>query len=240
MNFDQIKNLPKKIDPCPIAEAIIELRFDTKLPKETLIGIIYPKFKDKYPNFNSLPITQLPVDFIESQPNLKYAPYYKLDNKDFIFQVGPRSFSIVCPKEYKGWPLFFQEIKWIFKQINELEIIKTPERLGIRYINFFKNLNIFENIKTELSLGGHSLIKNVNTLRTEFEVANYNCVYQITNNSLLQGKESGSSIDIDLITQTDLKSANYEKIIDEAHEMEKKLFFGILKDEFLNQLQPEY
>jgi uncharacterized protein (TIGR04255 family) len=33
--------MPIKITPCPIVEAIIEIRFTTMLPSEAIFGIIY-------------------------------------------------------------------------------------------------------------------------------------------------------------------------------------------------------
>jgi uncharacterized protein (TIGR04255 family) len=236
-NLDQ---LPKKINPCPITEAIVELRFESKVPREVMVGIIYNKFKTRYPNLSPLPITQLSVDFIESQPNLKYAPYYSLKNNDYTFQIGPRCFSLVCPKEYKSWKSYYNEIKWVFKHVNDLEIIKAPERLGVRYVNFFKGINIFEKIKTDLTLGGNSLIKNVNTLRTEFNIEKFRCIYQISNNSYFLNTDKGSSVDIDLIFEKNIDIANCESLIDDAHGIEKKLFFGVLQEDFLESLNPEY
>ena len=84
------------------------------------------------------------------------------------------------------------------------------------------------------------MVKNVNTLQTEFDFENFHCVIRIANNSLFNGVTRGSSIDIDLITEKDLLPSNYENIILAAHTMEKRYFFGILKDEFLAQFDPEY
>jgi uncharacterized protein (TIGR04255 family) len=240
MIFKELERVPKKITPCPIAEAVVELRFDAKAPSEAITGIVYEKLKDKYPEFNSLPITRLPLDIINSQPNLLFAPHYKFTNKDFILQLGPKCFSVICAKDYKGWDSYLKEIKWIFEVMNKLDVIEKPLGLGVRYINFFEKNDIFENIKIDLSLAGNSLVKNVNTLQTEFDLESLHCVVRITNNSLLNGVTKGSSIDIDLIADKNLNALNYEKIIMSAHEIGKKIFFGILKDEFLKQFNPEY
>jgi len=52
--------IPKKIDPCPIVEAIVEIRFDSNLPGDAIFGVIYNQFKEDYPKFTKLPILQLP------------------------------------------------------------------------------------------------------------------------------------------------------------------------------------
>lgn len=48
--------LPKKIDPCPIVDAIIEIRFSTNIHPSAVFGVIYNEFKDKYPTVEKLPI----------------------------------------------------------------------------------------------------------------------------------------------------------------------------------------
>ncbi|KJR40515.1 hypothetical protein MCHI_003591, partial [Candidatus Magnetoovum chiemensis] len=49
-----IMALPKKITPCPIIEAIVEIRFSTDLLSDVIIGIVYKSLKDKYPRLNKL------------------------------------------------------------------------------------------------------------------------------------------------------------------------------------------
>ena len=42
MSFPDLTiRLPEKINPCPILEAIVEIRFDSKVPHEAIFGIIY-------------------------------------------------------------------------------------------------------------------------------------------------------------------------------------------------------
>lgn len=240
MKFDNKIKLPVRIQPCPIAEAIVELRFESNVPHEVMVGFVYKKFNTRYKNLNILPIRQLPVDFIESQPNLQYSPHYSLHSSDYTFQIGPRCFSVVSKNDYKGWKSFYDEIKWVFNQMKELEIIKKPIRLGVRYVNFFNAINIFENIKMDLKLGGNSLIGNVNNVRTEFDIDKLHCIYQITNNSFLQNDQKGSCLDIDLIFENSFDIDDCDTLISAAHELEKKLFFGVLKEEFLGTLNPEY
>ena len=241
MNFDQLKSMPKRVNPCPIAEAIVELRFDSNLPADAILGVIFNKFKEKYPKFSKLPVLELPSFFRDNDPNLIFSPYYRMANDEFIFQIGPRCFSLACPKEYKGWIKYHDEIEWVFNEMRKLDFVKNPLRLGVRYINFFEKVNIFEKIQIELFLAKNSLINNTNVLRSEFDFQGYLCIVQMTNSALLDGNTQGSSLDIDVIyeNKNDIL-INHEKIIMLAHEIEKTLFFGILKDDFLATLYPEY
>lgn len=64
MHFDIIKDVvvPSRIFPCPIKEAMVELRFDSNLPASDMIaGVLYTKFKDIFPRVQNLPAHNLPI-----------------------------------------------------------------------------------------------------------------------------------------------------------------------------------
>jgi len=56
--------------------------------------------------------------------------------------------------------------------------------------------------------------------------------------------KNGSLIDIDIIRNKKIQNydfkINLEAILDRSHTMAKQLFFNILKDDFLNELEPVY
>ncbi len=240
MNFE-IEKVPKKISPCPITEAVVELRFESKLPPEVIPGVVFSPLKSMFPKIEALPVMQLPPVIRDNDPNLKFSPQYKLSNNDFIFQIGPRCLSIVCPKDYKGWTRFSEQIDKVFDVVKGLGIIDKPIRVGVRYISFFENSDIFQNLKLTMNLADNSLIGSQNIVRSEFDYQNFKCVVQIANSATLNGKTKGSSVDIDIITDkgTTILS-DFKGIVSAAHELEKKLFFSIVKPEFLKQFNPEY
>lgn len=241
MNLDS-NPVPKKINPCPIADSIVELRFDSNLTSEAILATTYGEFKERFPNIVTLPIMELPAYVRDTDPNLKFSPHYRLTNNDFVIQLGPKCFSVGCPKEYKGWDKYFEQIKWTLEVLKKLNIMSKPLRLGVRYINFFEDCDIFKKIKINLTLANNSLLSYQNVLRTEFDIDNFHCVVQLTNIAMLSGKNTkGSSIDIDVICEEKLNDITcFEDIIISAHELEKKLFFSILQDDFLKQFNPEY
>ena len=68
---------------------------------------------------------------------------------------------------------------------------------------------------------------------------------QIVNNAKVTVKnaeKSGSIIDIDTYFQQDqgLDPSNIETLLEDGHLEEKTLFFKLLKDAFLQRLNPEY
>lgn len=240
MKFELAK-LPAKISPCPIAQAIVELRFDPKLPAEVITGVVFNKFKDKYSEIEKLPIMDLPQVVRDADPNLRYAAHLRLKNKDFQLQIGPRSFSIVCPKEYKGWTLFKNAIDEAVEGLNSIDIVKKPIRIGLRYISFFEKEDVFAGLNLDIKMAGNSLIGLQNIVRTEFDYKGFKCVVQLANNALLNNKIPGSSVDIDVIRASDSSIlTDYQSNIEEAHLVEKEIFFNLMKDDFLQKFSPEY
>lgn len=242
MNFGSSR-VPKKISPCPIAEAVVELRFESNFPVEVIYGISFQKLKRHFPVQEKLPIMELPQSIRDNDPNLRFNPYFRLKNENFIFQIGPRNFSVSCPKEYKGWGAFSKQIRSVFGDLHSLGIFHKPIRVGLRYINFFEKINVFEKIKIALDLTDNSLIGFKNVIRSEFPHEDFNCVLNIANQAAINNvKITGSVIDLDVLYEKDTKNMlnNFLKIVDEAHNLEKRIFFGILREDFLHQFHPEY
>lgn len=236
--------IPKKITPCPIIEAIIEMRFESKIPAEAVFGIVYDKFKDEYKKVEKLPILQLPEIVRTEDPNFRFQPHYKLLNENYILQIGPNVLSIVNINNYVGWNEFSLKVKNTFKKINELGLITKADRLGIRYINFFE-LDIFENINLSILLSEKSLISESEqiTFRSTLKTGDFLSNLQIINKGnmiLNQIQKSGSAIDIDTYISDIPNVNNIDTLLENGHKEEKLLFFKLLKKDFLEKFDPEY
>ncbi len=240
-----LKGLPKKISPCPIVEAIVELRFSSAVLPDAIFGIIYQVFKDEFPGEpERLPILQLPDPIRSMDPALQYQPYYKLIAGNLIFQIGPRVTSLSNVKDYTGWETFSKRIKDAFSKVEKLKIIKSVERLGIRYINFFK-LDIFDNINLRILMNDSRLNTLQTTLKAEIQDDNFINILQIANKAqaTIQNEViTGSVIDIDTVSKDigETFFGEMENLLEKGHNIEKKLFFSLLKKEFLSTLNPEF
>lgn len=235
--------IPKKIYPCPIIEAIVELRFESKIPAEAVFGVVYDKFKTEYKKVEKLPILQLPEKVRTEDPSFRFQPHYKLVDENYILQIGPNVLSLVNINKYNGWNSFSTKIKNTFIKINELDLIEKINRLGIRYINFFE-LNIFENINLGILLSEKPLISEQITFRSTIKTGDFLSNLQIINNGnimLNQIQKSGSVIDIDTyIEKNGNIISDIEKLLEDGHNEEKTLFYKVLKEDFIKKLNPEY
>ncbi len=241
----QLHQLPKRISPCPIVEAIVQIRFSSAVLPDAVFGIMYQEFaKDFSGKVEKLPILQLPEPIRAVDPNLMYQPHYKLRNANLVLQVGPRVASLSNSKEYMGWDDFSRKLIEVFSRLQKLSIVKAVERLGIRYINLFKD-DIYNNINLRILMDDQPLRTLRKTLRAELEDSGFITTLQIANPAKIQLQTQaieGSVIDIDVARQsfdTDFFQ-DMEDILQKGHNIEKKLFFTLLKKEFLNTLNPEY
>jgi len=233
-------NLPKNINPCPIVDALLEVRFISNINDNAVFGLIYSVLQKDFQKVETLPIFQLPDIVRTKDPNLKYKPYYKISNDNFVIQIGPNVISISSFPKYLGWESFSKIIFDVLLKIENIEIINIIERIGIRYINFFET-NIFEKVNIKVCIGNDDILYKNTIVRTEIEQEEFNSTLQITNNAVINGK-FGSIIDIDTFKNSDLESFFSHKtdIVNNGHLREKELFYSLLKSDFLNTLNPKY
>ena len=232
--------LPKKIDPCPIIDALVEIRFSTSIHPNAVFGLIYNTIKSDFENVENLPILQLPEAIRSSDQNLKYKPHYKVISKDIVVQIGPNVISISSYPEYIGWSAFSSKIYDILSKIKAVDIITEIHRIGTRYINFFEE-DIYKNINLNIHLNDEQINYKNTVIRSEFDQGKYKSTLQIANNANNNGRV-GSIIDIDTFIITDIKHFfnNMEDFINNGHKKEKQLFFSLLKNEFLETLNPQF
>jgi len=241
--------LPKSIKPCPIIEALVEIRFNPSIPNEAVFGAIFTSFREKFAKPEALNILQIPDVIRNSDPNLRIQPHYKLQHDDYSLSVGPEVFTFSMGPEYAGWEIFYQEIQTVLNDIGKLNIIEKISRIGVRYINFFEN-GILNKIK--IGIDWENTIFNPKTSNYRFEIESENCIntLQIIEPAILESKTpqgiktmNGAVIDIDSFTGVMDNSKDMDWVIDvinQNHLEEKKVFFNLLKEEYIMELNPKY
>ena len=237
--------LPKRVEPCPIVDSVVELRFQSATFPNAVFGIIYTALKDQYSEVEKLPILQLPEQLRDSDPNFKFKAHYRVVSADkYSVQIGPDVIVIGAPDPYPGWYDFSQRIYDVVEQVLKSGIISSVTRLGIRFINFFEE-DIFDKVALHIIANDKKLSSRNTLLRTEVEKDSFLNTLQIANSvtRTINNKMSvGSIIDIDTFkdyTDTEF-NAIYREEIELGHNTEKRIFFELLKAEFLETLNPKY
>lgn len=235
------RKLPKKIELCPIIDAIVELRLETDIPSEAFFGVLYKEYGKDYPRLTKLPILQLPSVVIDSDPALLFKPHYKLWNDNFALQIGPRVLSMSSHPKYSGWTEFSKNIFKIIDDVIKQKLVKKISRVGIRYLNFFPSINIFDHVLLKITKDGSPLANRETTIRTIFETGDIKAKLNIGSNVEVVSnsqKKNGSIIDIDVISEK--VPDNIKLAIEECHGEEKRIFFGLLTEEYEKSLKPSY
>ena len=234
--------LPVKIDPCPITEAIIEIRFHTSKPEDAVFALVYNAVQDTYPQIEKMPLHGIPEDMRRADPGLAYKPLFRLSSDSHLLQVGPRVVSVIVQEPYPGWNDFSNETLRVFTLISGLGIIDSVSRLGIRYSNFF-SFDIFPKINLSVALNNKPFESEEISFRAIVPSELFRSTLRINNTSThLKRSEEGSIIDIDTFS-TDVSERFFERaeeLITKGHRVEKELFFNLLRPDFLESLNPEW
>lgn len=245
--------LPSKITPDPIIEAVIEVRFAPAVDPDAVFHFAKKSkiITDYFEKEEELPIYQLPPSIRNSEPGLKYSPYFRLKGRqqfsDYLCQIGPRVFSIVTAKEYKGSSDFLEKATTLFSSLQTSVDIERVERLGIRYIDFIEG-NVFKQIKLSVSLPETELSYENSSFRLELpKQGRFGLTLQLASNAKVtvkkEGREKiGSVLDIDAFT-TEINgewASGLEQVLKEGHLAQKSFFFGLMNDEYWKTVKVEY
>lgn len=242
-----ISSIPKKLSKCPLVDALIEIRFEASVPNSAVFGMIYSHLKDNFPgNIINLPVSQLPEQIREKDPNLKFRPLYRIESSKVILQIGTNVISVSSIIPYIGWNELSSNAEKVIDVLIKNEIINRVTRLGHRYINFFS-----EDVLPKLELylkKGDTISKDhfENTyIRTTIVENNFTNLIQIMNDAHYGSGNSnvqeGSIIDIDSFCEYEGDSflVNYKDELLKSHKSEKKVFFSLLNRELIESLEPE-
>lgn len=238
------ERLPVRINPCPVVEAIFEIRFNSTVPWINMPGMLFAKIKDRYPLQKQLPLAQVPEE-LRRAPHLANLPLVQYMSDKFLVQTGPRIVGLATKaNEYPGWSAIATELQWLIDRMKEAEIVSEIERIGVRYIDFFKG-DLFDHLLLSVRvqdkvLGGHDC--NFATVLRDDKLT---VRLSVANSAIVEFNgvpQTGSVLDVDAWFGA-LDSDVFENGLlrfEEAHKKIKELFFGLLKPDFLATLNPVY
>jgi uncharacterized protein (TIGR04255 family) len=237
--------LPDKIDD-PILEAGIEIRFRPNVPHEVIYGVLYQFLKETYPISERLPILQIPEEARSSITSFQFLPYYRLRSPktNYVVQIGAM-LSVFVLRPYKGWNALFEETKKVFSKLREIEIGQI-QRCSLKYVDVFDGdvftmLNLSISAEPELNLSGATM-----RFQSVFKQDEFACILQLSNDIQIQVDESqiikGSLLDLEVIHDQPIANffERYPEVLNKAHQTEKRIFFGLLKEQTLHSLNPVY
>lgn len=197
---------------------------------------------DNFDEIIKLPIHQIPDAIRKNDPNLKLQPVYEIRSKTetaYRILVGDATLGIAV-NNYTRWnSSFFPQIKKIFSSVIKSGKIKKINRIGLRYIDFLKDENIFETGKIKVDINHESIKNKKMFLRVEDIIDGVSYNKSITNNTKFQqNPDIGSIIDIitfvdnkNLVINDSFQSNAFFEEIDKLHIINKDKFKEVISDE---------
>ncbi len=239
------ERLPSRIEPCPIVEAAVELRFVSTESWRNLPGLLSARLRKRYPQESELPLAQIPESMRQQEAGFTYQPLLQYEGPEFLIRFGPRVLTLITRTHgYPGWPRFREELAWLWDEVAAAGFVQEGERLGVRYVDFFKQ-DIFSLVVLGVSVAGQEFAGLEQSFSTVIPWEKSTARLVLTNGAFLNdGKETrrGSILDLDAWQRLASEDVFAEAAaqIERLHEVNKKLFFGLLKPEFLATLNPVY
>jgi uncharacterized protein (TIGR04255 family) len=238
------RKIPKKLTPDLLMETILEVKFTSNVHFEIFIGKMYNVLSDQGYNYSSPTMDDLGTNDPRKQITVNLNTLQPIfENDEVTIKLTPNSIIFNCTKGYIGWDKYFPVIKNVLSIINELDLIKVYHRIGLRYINSLKNINIYDNLIDEVRITIADYKTRSTAFLTVIEDEVFNINLKVENDVKLKDQpDSVSLLDIDvyLFNEKGIKFDQIFNLVDEAHNKEKEVFVYLLKKEFIATLNPEY
>lgn len=237
----------KKISPCPIIEATIQVNCTFFFEPDLAVGLLFSSISNVFGIDNlrmeRLPILNLPEELRRADPNLRDKPYYKINCGKYYILMGLYGLSFGVNPPYAGWEDFKRFSIKVFDLLKD-NLVKGVSAISLKYLDFFKDINILEKANCSFSLNGTPITAIPTIFRTELPIDRFMKVIQITNgvhlrNPALRIDNDGSLIEIILFTKN-VSKENFNQAIEDAHYHQKNSFFELLTDEYLQTYTVEY
>lgn len=222
-----------KLPNAPLVEVIFELTWPIDNEKEQekfqfLLGDIYSKLKDEYPNRQrlvQLPNVVVPVEILANKPVYRFTK-----NGSYpLYQIGPGLLSVNTVDSHYFWEEFKNEIVKIINVLGNSYDFEENALLnvGLKYIDFFEfnfNNDAFEFLHKSLHLDiKHNIrpVKNSNpvffTFATGYKIDEIG-MFNVIINRGEYNKKDGFVIETTVITKMNFHSfATLPDWLEKAH-----------------------
>ncbi|MGI8584575.1 MAG: TIGR04255 family protein, partial [Chitinophagaceae bacterium] len=172
-------------------------------------------------------------------------------NDKISIQLSENSLVFTSLIDYIGWKDYKPEIEKALSQLMATTNIKKCTRVGLRYISEYPNQDLKDCINFKFSFGLPQFESETTAFRSEFMYNDTKVILNLNNKvpfikQELNTKQTEivrtSIIDIDVISEN-LELDNLNDLLNTIeinHTKEKEVYFSMLKDEYLQSLNPVY
>lgn len=235
--------IPRKIDD-RLKDAIVNFQFEPGIPGNAVEGAFLSLLKSEFQAVSIGQANSIQIDQLIIQPQQSF--YVHRDGK-FRVDINANSITFNLIDGYAGWSEYFAVIVSTLTSLFEAKIISKVFRIGVRYISVFDQQRIFDNIIPNLSFNPFDGTSSRAQFRIELPRQDFLVILTLINAFPKtvdeKIKEIYSVIDIDTFKLFNPMISSATELLpwlNKAHDEQKEVFFSLLKQEFINSLNPQY
>lgn len=239
--------IPKKITPDYLKDTIVQLVFNPGIPPELVLGEFKSLMDD---DFTFVASKRMPIPIqVPGLPSIVQQNYFFTNKTNEIkVEITENVIIFNCLQKYIGWTKYFPIIESTIDKLLRNGTIQNIKRIGLRFISEYPEIRIFDKLNLGLKIDIPNIRFEATQIRSEYKDEQFKIILNIANELTRTIKEPGkpdkfSIIDIDVISLFDEPVGEKNvvmSIIDKSHFKQKTIFFSLLSEIFLKDLNPEY
>ena len=211
--------------------------------------MVFRELGGLFDRLEELPLARAPRELLTAQPQLAYQVTRRLEGAGPTLLIGARTVAVTFTRPYEGWNAVRPTILHCIQAALATGMFGGVERCSIRYVNLLPvgaDEHDLSQLKLKFGLGDFALRREGVMVRSEIERDGSITVVEIMSGATLsnsQGKfepATGVLCNVDTIRFGPFEDFNRDlpMVLDEIHNTEKGVYFGLLTDETLNKLEP--
>lgn len=247
-----VRQLPKKLHKDSLRDTFVEIQFSSRFPYEIMLGKLFEALDESY-GYTSFTPSEVSTpsegpEIFQVRVN-RVGLFYR---KPIKFELRPNSIVFNHDERYPLWDVYRLEISKVLEIVFQKELISRVHRIGLRYVNEYPEKSLHEVLSSTPSLR--------NSVGFEESNCSFSVLYKVDSHisarinlvdkaPLMVSESSSKTVslfDIDVFTEENaLKEKNFDEktvmqIIENLHDIERRIFFNMLREDYLTHLKPEY
>lgn len=215
---------------------------------DLLFGMFYanPKLTQYRQKVQTLPVANVPRQFREGDPNLKYLASHQLSSDGSHIMVGDHVLGL-SQTRYRGWSELKNSVKVMLQVARGTQLIGSVERYSLKALNVLpvEYGSALEKINGKFEIAGRIATDKGFHFRTEFTTEQVTTIVEITTNAKVaidNQVRAGMLITLDTIQSANAESiwSDLDSCLEKVHWELKSLFFNLLTEETIESFGPTW
>jgi uncharacterized protein (TIGR04255 family) len=242
--------IPIRLEKDSIVESVFEVRFTSneKLVSELLPGMMFSQLKDTFPTTVNLPMKEMPAVIRQRDPELMFQPVVSLEGNGCKVNIGDKAISLGIARPYIGWGEKKKLLATVLDCLSKTGLMDKVERYSLKYVNIVPRIDkagdVFSDLRVTYQLGDFVVSDIGVNIRSEIELDGVlNIVNLVPGASYRKNNDTldGVLVNVDSIKQGFGSGIGLNEVLqgaDEVHQVEKRIFFGLLRPETIEYMGP--